>query len=150
MQRLIASWFGTGLVLGRLRGSDAGSGTVGSLFALLPALALGNLGWWVQLAAAAVVTAGSLWSARTYAVDGADPGWVVVDEAAGTFLAVVGLDIGPALVSFVVFRVADITKLFPGVDRAEALPGSIGITLDDLAAGLWGLATGWAVTMVLG
>ena len=35
MARLIASFFGSGLILGRLRGSHGGSGTVGGLLALV-------------------------------------------------------------------------------------------------------------------
>ena len=104
-----ASWFGTGLVLGRLRGSDAGSGTVGSLLALAMAWALAPLGWWAQATAAVVVTGLALWSARPYADDG-DPGWVVVDEAAGMFVASIGLVGWPLVAAFVVFRVADATK----------------------------------------
>ena len=141
----MASWFGTGLLLGRIRGSDAGSGTVAAAFALAPALAIGLIGWWAQLAAALVVTAASLWSTRRFAHDGADPGWVVIDEAAGTFLAVVGLGAWGAGVAFAIFRVADISKKFPGVAAAERLGGALGITADDLVAGLWALAAGWIV-----
>jgi phosphatidylglycerophosphatase A len=142
---LVASWFGTGLLLGRIRGSDAGSGTLAAAFALPPALALGLLGWWAQLAAVLVVTAASLWSARRFAYDDADPGWVVVDEAAGTFLAVIGLGGWAVVVAFVIFRIADITKRFPGVAAAERLGGALGITADDLVAGFWALAAGWLV-----
>ena len=87
----------------------------------------------------------SLWSTRRFAADGADPGWVVIDEAAGTFLAVVGLGGWAVLVAFVVFRIADISKRFPGVAAAERLGGALGITADDLVAGLWALAAGWVV-----
>jgi phosphatidylglycerophosphatase A len=142
---LVASWFGTGLLLGRIRGSDAGSGTLAAAFALPPALALGLLGWWAQLAAVLVVTVASLWSARRFAYDDADPGWVVVDEAAGTFLAVIGLGGWAVVVAFVIFRIADITKRFPGVAAAERLGGALGITADDLVAGFWALAAGWLV-----
>ncbi|MGZ8755006.1 MAG: phosphatidylglycerophosphatase A, partial [Acidimicrobiia bacterium] len=43
------------------------------------------------------------------------------------------------------FRVADISKRFPGVAAAERLEGALGITADDLVAGLWALAAGWLV-----
>ncbi len=142
MQRLIASWFGTGLLLGRLRGSDLGSGTLASLVVLVPALALGLVAWWAQLAAAVVTASASLWASRPFSRDGADPGWVVIDEAAGTFLTVTGLGLWPAIVAFVVFRLADATKRFPGVAAAERLPGAIGITADDLVAAAWGWAAG--------
>jgi phosphatidylglycerophosphatase A len=150
VHRLVASWFGSGLVLRRIRGSDDGSGTVGALVALAPALALQRAGVAWQVAALIAATALSLWSVRPFAATGSDPGWVVVDEAAGTFLATLGLALWPALVAFVVFRVADATKLLPGVSAAERLPGSVGVTADDLVAGTWALAAGWLVQALLG
>ena len=132
-----------------VRGSDEGAGTVGAVGALIPALLLTRAGWGAQLAAAAAVTGLSLWAAGRFAGEG-DPGWVVVDEAAGTFLATIGVSAGPALIGFLVFRIADITKAFPLVKRAESLPGGLGITADDLAAGLWGLGAAWAAQALLG
>jgi len=148
VDRVVASWFGTGLLLGRWRGSDRGSGTVAAAFALPPALALGLLGWEAQLAAALIATAASLWSTRRFAADDADPGWVVIDEVAGTFLAVIGLHSWAVVTAFVVFRMADITKKFPGVAAAERLGGAAGITADDQVAALWALAAGWLVQAV--
>jgi phosphatidylglycerophosphatase A len=121
---------------------------VGAAVAMLPALALRPFGWIVQLAAAAIVTALSIWAAdRVVSLPEEtddDPGWLVIDEAAGAMLAVVGLDLGPAVVAWLVFRTADIFKrAFPGVAAAERLPGGVGITADDLVAGAYGLAAGW-------
>jgi phosphatidylglycerophosphatase A len=144
MRRLIASWFGTGLLLRAFRGSDTGSGTIGAAVALVMSLGLGAIGWWAQAIAAVVVTWLAVWSAQAFSGEG-DPGWVVVDEAAGMFMATIGLVGWPALVAFVVFRLADIFKATPGVGTAEKLPGGWGITADDLVAGLYGLAAGWAV-----
>lgn len=149
MDRLVASWFGSGLILRRLRGSDDGSGTVGGLFALVPALLLAQVGWVAQLAAAMLIVAVSIWASSRFAEEG-DPGWVVVDEAAGTFVATIGVSIAPALIGFVVFRIADITKKFPLVRRAERLPGGLGITADDVIAGLWGLAAAWIAQATIG
>jgi phosphatidylglycerophosphatase A len=158
MHRLIASCFGTGLILRRVRGSDMGSGTFGSVFALGIALLLGEIGWPAQAAAAVVVTVASVWASSPFANDPAhdggkegDPGWVVVDEAAGTFVATIGLGVPAALVAWAVFRVADIFKrAFPGVAAAEGLGGGVGITADDLVAGLYGLVAGALVTLALG
>ena len=116
-----------------------------ALFALPPALALGLLGWEAQLAATVVVVGTALWSTRRFAADGSDPGWVVVDEAAGTFLAVIGLTGWAVAAAFLVFRIADISKRLPGVAAAEHLEGALGVTADDLVAGLWALAAGWLV-----
>jgi phosphatidylglycerophosphatase A len=145
MHRVVASWFGTGLILGRLRGKDIGSGTVGALFALPIALLIGEWwGWQGQLLATLVVTAAALWSIRPFVGPEGDAGWIVVDEAAGAFLAVIGLPFWPyALVAWIVFRAADIFKTAaPGVARAEDLPGAVGVTADDLVAGAYGLAVG--------
>ncbi|MCE2528590.1 MAG: phosphatidylglycerophosphatase A [Acidimicrobiia bacterium] len=144
MARAVASWFGCGFIPRRLRGADEGAGTVGALAALVPALLLGRVGWAAQLAAAVAITGLSVWASGHFADEG-DPAWVVVDEAAGTFIATIGVSLGPALVGFVVFRVADITKRFPLVRRAETLPGGLGITADDVVAGLWGLGAAWIV-----
>ena len=145
MHRLIASWFGVGLILGRIRGSHLGSGTVGALFALPIALLIGHwLGWQGQVAAAAVVTTASVWSAKPFVGTEGDAGWICVDEAAGAFIAVIGLGLWPgAIVAWIVFRAADIFKNFaPGVGWADELPGAIGVTADDVIAGLYGLAVG--------
>lgn len=152
MHRAVASWFGTGLILGRLRGSDMGSGTVGALFALPVAVLIGEWwGWPAQVAAAVVVVALSVWSARPFAEDDGDPGWICVDEAAGAFISVIGLPFWPpAVIAWLAFRAADIFKNFaPGVARAERLPGAVGVTADDVLAGLYGLAVGHIVYAVL-
>ena len=145
MHRVVASWFGTGLILGRLRGSDLGSGTVGSLFALPLAVLIGEtLGWQWQIGAAVLVTGASVWASRPFVSGEGDAGWICVDEAAGAFIAVIGLQPWPAVAAWVVFRFADIFKhLAPGVSTAEVrLPGAIGVTADDVVAGLYGLAAG--------
>ena len=145
MHRVVASWFGTGLILGRIRGEDVGSGTVGAIFALPIAVLIGEWwGWQGQLLAALAVTAAALWSIRPFVGPEGDAGWIVVDEAAGAFVAVIGLPFWPyALIAWIVFRAADIFKTAaPGVARAEDLPGAVGVTADDLVAGLYGLAVG--------
>jgi len=153
MHRLVASWFGTGLILGRLRGSDIGSGTLGALLALPLALLIGTWwGWQAQLLAAVFVVGLSLWAARPFSTDHGDPGWICVDEAAGAFICVIGLPIWPeAILAWVVFRAADIFKDYaPGVAQAEQrLPGAIGVTGDDVVAALYGLAVGHIVFAVL-
>lgn len=121
---------------------------MGAALALAMSLAIGRIGWIAQVVATIVVVGLSVWSSNRFAyVQGeGDPGWVVVDEAAGTFLATVGLGGGAAIVAWVVFRAADIFKsVFPGVAAAERLVGGVGITADDVVAGAYGLAAGWAV-----
>ena len=145
MHRVVASWFGTGLILGRVRGSHLGSGTIGALFALPAALLVGNwFAWQGQVVAAAVVIAASVWAVAPFVGPEGDAGWICVDEVAGAFVAVIGLQLWPAAVAaFLVFRAADIFKNFaPGVAGAESLPGAVGVTADDVVAGLYGLAAG--------
>lgn len=151
MHRVVASWFGSGLILGRIRGSHLGSGTVGALFALPVALLVGHwFGWPGQLAGAVVVVVASVWSARPFVREEGDAGWICVDEAAGVFIAVIGLSFWPgAVVGWLVFRGADIFKtLAPGVSAAERLLGAWGVTADDVVAGLYGLAAGHLVQAV--
>lgn len=135
-----------------------GSGTVGAAFALVLALGLGQIGVWAQVLGAVVVTAASVISSapftgewETQSTKEGDPGWVVVDEAAGTLVATIGLGLPAALVAWLVFRIADIYKTwFPGVAQAEGLHGAVGITADDLVAGCYGLAAGWLVQVLIG
>ncbi|HJR86955.1 MAG TPA: phosphatidylglycerophosphatase A [Acidimicrobiia bacterium] len=149
MARLVASFFGSGLLLGRMRGSDGGSGTIAALLALTVSFFLPAL--WGRLAAFALTLALGYWAVNSFRFERDDPGWVVVDEAAGLFLATVGLGLTGMLVGFVVFRIADIGKnLAPGVAAAERLGGAFGIMADDVVAGLYGLAAGWLVQFILG
>ena len=69
-----------------------------------------------------------------------DPGFVVIDEVAGQWTALLFAPAGwrYALLAFVLFRVMDITKPFP-VRRLERLPAGWGIVFDDMAAGLYAL-----------
>jgi phosphatidylglycerophosphatase A len=151
MARLTASLFGAGLILRKIRGSDAGSGTVGGLVALPFALLAGEAwGWPGQLVAAVVVTGISFWSANAVAAEEGDAGWIVIDEAAGTFISTIGLLGWPALIAFGLFRLVDITKRpFPGVQRADSMPGPAGITLDDVVAGLWALGIAHLINATL-
>jgi phosphatidylglycerophosphatase A len=104
--------------------------------------------WWTVAIAAAVATGLSLWSAAPFAGNGRDPGWVCMDETAGTLIALIGLGGVPWVVAVLVARTFDIVKVAPGVRRAESLPGAVGVTADDVVAGLYGLATGWILTAV--
>ena len=152
MNRFIASWFGTGLLLGRLRGDPSGSGTVGSLFALPAVLAIGRyLGVGAQIGFFVVVTALSIWVTGQLAEDEGDAPWIVVDEAAGLSLALIGVSTWPGVVvGFTVFRLADIFKgAFPGVAASDRLGGGVGITADDLVAGLYGLGAAHLVQILI-
>jgi phosphatidylglycerophosphatase A len=68
---------------------------------------------------------------------GHDDGRVVIDEVAGSLLAVAGFTprLGIAIAAFVLFRIFDIAKP-PPIYQLQAMPGGIGVMADDLAAGL--------------
>lgn len=149
MQRLVASGFGVGLIPRRLWDSDSGAGTFGAGLAALIALLFWGRPWWIAAAVFVAAVGLSLWSAAPFADDHADPGWIVIDEMAGTFVAVIGLAGWPWLVAVVVARLADIFKVLPGVPQAERLPGAVGITMDDVVAGLYGLGAGWITVWIL-
>lgn len=71
-----------------------------------------------------------------------DPGIFVLDEVIG-YLITVLWTAGPSalglIAAFFVFRCLDILKPWPG-RRLERIPGGHGILLDDVAAGVYGLA----------
>ena len=117
--------------------------------AAIVGLALWTAPWWVDLLVALIAIALSLWASAPFATDHADPNWVVIDEIAGTLVAFIGLQGLGWVVALVVARLGDIFKVLPGVPQAERLPGAIGITGDDVVAGLYGLVTGWIVTGLL-
>jgi phosphatidylglycerophosphatase A len=127
--RLIASGAGAGY-------APRAPGTAGSLLALL-------LGALLMLAPAAVLplaalaaTLGGVWAIRAARVDG-DPGWVVIDEVAGQWIALLGLarPTWPGLLAaFLLFRLLDITKPGP-IGWADRQGGAVGIMADDVIAG---------------
>lgn len=120
--------------IGRLRPAP---GTWGSA-AVLPLALLGPDA--ALLAATAFTVAGAWALPRALAqVPANDPGWVVIDEAAGQALTIAALPAGVGwpgvLLAFALFRLFDIVKPGP-VGWADRQPGAFGILLDDLIAGL--------------
>lgn len=69
-----------------------------------------------------------------------DPQFVVVDEVAGQWIALLGSHANwrHAFAALILFRLFDMTKPFP-IRRIENLPGGWGIVLDDVGAGLYAL-----------
>ncbi|MDJ0665241.1 MAG: phosphatidylglycerophosphatase A [Acidimicrobiia bacterium] len=149
MRRIVAAGFGTGFIPRRLWKGDNGAGTFGAALAALIGLAMWSAPWWADLIVAAAAIGLSLWAAAPFAEGHSDPNWVVIDEVAGTLVALIGLTGIPWLAALVVARLGDIFKVLPGVPQAERLPGAIGITADDVVAGLYGLAVGWMLTGLL-
>lgn len=106
-------------------------GTWGSA-AVLPLAVLPN--WAALLAALAFALAG-YWAVARLPEATADPGWVVVDEAAGQSLALAAATgwVGVVL-AFALFRAFDILKPGP-VGWADRQKGAFGVMADDVIAG---------------
>ncbi len=131
MSRLVAGFFGVGFF-------PVAPGTAGSAVALLVGAML-MLGppWLLPLGAAIAVAAGLLAIPRAVTDPQADPGWVVIDEVAGQWIALLGLaDVSAIglLLAFTGFRALDIWKPGP-VGWADRQTGAFGIMADDILAG---------------
>ncbi len=131
MSRLVASFFGVGFF-------PVAPGTVGSAVALLIGVALmSEPPWLLPLGAALAAVAGSLAIPRAVTNPNADPGWVVIDEVAGQWVALLGLAEVSATglaAAFLGFRLLDVWKPGP-VGWADRQPGAFGIMADDILAG---------------
>jgi phosphatidylglycerophosphatase A len=140
---VVGTWFGAGLL-------KPGPGTYGSVAAMLLWVAAAHVWSGVGLAvgtalAAVVATLVGIPAATIVARESGreDPGFVVVDEVAGQWIALIGMraDWEHALLALALFRVFDIWKPWP-VRLLEELPGGAGIMLDDVAAGVLALGVG--------
>jgi phosphatidylglycerophosphatase A len=133
----IATWFGCGY-------APAAPGTAGSLAALAIAVLLheyAGFSGWHFLVLAAVLFVPATWAATITAqvTHLKDPQIVVVDEVLGQWISLAGartLNWKSYLAAFALFRLFDIWKP-PPVRQLEALPGGLGINLDDVMAGAY-------------
>jgi phosphatidylglycerophosphatase A len=133
----LSTWFGCGY-------APSAPGTVGAAAAIGIAVLIEHYtaarpGWFAALALG--VSAPGIWAAgetaRHWKIK--DPGFVVVDEVVGQWLALSGavtLNWKSYLAAFVLFRLFDIWKP-PPVRQLESLPGGLGIVADDLMAGFY-------------
>lgn len=131
MSRVVASFGGVGFC-------PVAPGTAGSVAAVALGAGLMQGGPWVLASAAALAAvAGFAFIPRAVTDRDADPGWVVIDEVAGQWLAMLGLDAVSwmgLLAAFAGFRLLDIWKPGP-VGWADRQHGAVGIMVDDLIAG---------------
>ncbi|MFO0169495.1 MAG: phosphatidylglycerophosphatase A [Alphaproteobacteria bacterium] len=120
--------------IGRLKPAP---GTWGSLVVLPVAL----LGAVPALLLALLVTIIGFYAVRKvlHETPDQDPGWIVVDEAAGMLIALAGLSVDASLwgvlIAFGLFRIFDILKPWP-VSWADQQKGAFGVMLDDVIAGV--------------
>ena len=131
MSRLVASFFGVGFF-------PIAPGTAGSAAALLIGAALmSGPPWLLPFGAALAAVAGYLLIPSAVSDPNADPGWVVIDEVAGQWIAMLGLaglSVTGLAAAFLGFRILDVWKLGP-VGWADRQPGAFGIMADDILAG---------------
>lgn len=132
MASLLATVFGIGR-------APVAPGTLASLIALPFAwLILWKLGPLMLLAASLIAYGAGIWATDIYAkrIGGDDPSECVIDEVAGQWLACAfaPLSLLGFTIAFALFRLLDITKLWP-VSLGERLPGGWGIMTDDMIAG---------------
>ncbi len=133
---LLAAWGPCGF-------SPVAPGTAGTLGAIPLAWALGLAGWPLYLAAtAALLALGVVAAGRAGRYWGVvDAGPIVVDEVVGYLLTMAFAPFGwkTALAGFVLFRLFDVWKPWP-VSALDRIKSGLGVMLDDVGAGLFGLA----------
>jgi phosphatidylglycerophosphatase A len=137
----VATFFGAGRF-------KPGPGTWGSLATVAVWAVVSHLlptAWLVPVniaLAALAITVGIPAATRVARASGLkDPQFVVIDETAGQLITLIGAPLAwkSFLVGFILFRAFDIVKP-PPVRQLERLPEGTGIVVDDVAAGLYGLA----------
>ena len=127
--------------LGPVGRAGPAPGTVASAVAVLVGMGLMRVSP-RALPVAAVLAVPVGWLAVRGAAVRGDPGWVVVDELAGQWVAMLGLrqaavgraGMGGALAAFGLFRLLDIAKPGP-VGWADRVEGPVGVMADDVVAG---------------
>ena len=132
--RIVATVFGLGY-------SRVAPGTVASIAALPVAWLVADFGGRFWLLLLAILTAAfGAWACELYSrgKTDPDPSECVIDEVAGQFLvcAFAPVSLVAYLIAFVLFRVFDITKLWPINEVERRVPGGLGIMADDIVAAL--------------
>jgi phosphatidylglycerophosphatase A len=133
---VIASFVATFFGIGR---APFAPGTIASFVALPFAwLILFKLGPTALVAASLIAFAIGVWACDLHArkTGVADPSECVIDEVAGQWLACAVAPLSPLgfTIAFALFRLFDITKVWP-VSEGEKLKGGWGIMVDDMLAG---------------
>jgi phosphatidylglycerophosphatase A len=129
--RAIASGFGAGFL-------PLAPGSFASLLAALAAAPFLALGHHLLLWAALVAALSGVWAVAASGEAGRDPGWVVIDEIAGQWLALAPLArpaFWPIACGFALFRLLDITKPGP-IGWCDRRHDALGVMGDDIVAGV--------------
>ncbi len=137
--KLISTVLGVGF-------SPLAPGTAGSIFALLIFLIFPN-NLAAYLFGIIILFFLGVWAATKTEIEyikkfgrekGHDPQIVVIDEVVGMLIALIAI---PAtwpwvVAGFTLFRIFDITKIYP-INITQRIPGGWGIMLDDVLAGIF-------------
>ena len=140
---LVTTFFGSGM-------SPKAPGTMGSLAATVVAYPMALLavhsGFWPLFFIAAIVVffAAIPFVKKAMKDTGTeDPGWIVIDEVCGIFMAFAFVEPGRIIsapwiliIVFALFRFFDILKPL-GIHRFEKFPGAWGVMADDLLGGFY-------------
>lgn len=144
------------MILARMIASAGGCGRfpfAPGTFTSLVALIFGVPLLWQPYALSVAVLAAMIagyWAIGSLHIDD-DPSWVVIDEVAGQWVALLGLahaSLPGLLAAFLVFRLLDVVKPGP-IAWADRQPGAAGIMADDIIAGaitagiVWALRSHW-------
>lgn len=137
---IIATGFGTGF-------SPVAPGTAGALLATVVWVGLSFLFSPLYLLITTVIlivvfTILGIISANALELEwGKDPSRVVVDEMVGVWIVLLAAlpdKIYQIILAFILFRFFDILKPF-GIRKMESLKGGLGVMMDDILAGIYGL-----------
>ncbi|OEJ69440.1 phosphatidylglycerophosphatase A [Magnetovibrio blakemorei] len=144
---LLATWFGAGYL-------PKAPGTWGSLGALPFAWVLVKIGGLYALGVATlVIFLVGLWASKVYMDKSGDhdPGAIVIDEVVGMWIVLLAAPLDPVAyaIGFVLFRLFDVFKPWPISWADRTIGGAWGVMIDDVLAGLVGLAV-LALLMVYG
>jgi phosphatidylglycerophosphatase A len=136
---VLASGLGAGLL-------PVAPGSWGSLAALPLAWAIHALWGAPGLAAgAALVFLAGWWASAAVVRAGAakDPAWIVIDEVAGQWLALLPAPLDPVAygLAFLLFRLFDIWKPWPVRLADRRVGGGLGVMLDDALAAAYAALT---------
>ena len=121
-------------------------GTMGTILAVPISLGLNHIAQTTPLLAIGILAAVTVGVIKLSAdaaeiLQQKDPQIIIADEIVGFMIAnfLAPLRLAPLLLSFVLFRIFDIAKVYPAA-KLEKLPGGTGIVLDDVLAGIYAFA----------
>ncbi|MCW8964035.1 MAG: phosphatidylglycerophosphatase A [Gammaproteobacteria bacterium] len=127
-------------------------GTVGTLLGIPLVYLLSDSPLWVYLMVCCVLILVGTWicdkTSRDIGVH--DHSGIVIDEVAGYLVTMIAIpvNIWTLLAAFIAFRVFDIIKPWPIDWLDKKVRGGLGIMVDDLLAGIYGLAVMWLILWV--